>query len=290
MTIRDPGITKRIMKLGATIQHYCGLRIDDPDAYIAECNRMGLRAAASPDHHLGGIDDLRRIKRAFASADIVISEIGGWSNCLDPRPAERKQAMATIAEALATADELGAVCCITLAGSLNEELAYGIDPQNFSDATFTAVADWIRQVLNEVRPKRTKLVIETTPWTPIDSIDQYERLLQAVDNDALAVHLDPVNFVTDARTYFDTGQLLNECFDRFGSRIVSCHAKDIRQLDPKTVQLEEVPPGEGVLDYRTFLRRARQLSTELPIVIEHLDTQQQYASAVEFLQKVEHSL
>lgn len=271
------------MRVGATMHRYCGLRIDDPDAYIAECRRMGFRAATCPDHRLGSTDDLRAIRQAFAAADITIAEVGGWANCLDPRPEARREALATTAEALAVADELGAVCCITVAGSLDPKIAYGIHPHNFAEQTFEAVVDWVRQVLGEAMPRRTKLTIETTPWTPIDSADTYARLLHAVDNDALAVHLDPVNLVTDARTYFATTQLLNDCFDRFGSRIVACHAKDIRQRDPKTVQLEEAPPGQGVLDYRTFLRRARQISPDLPIIIEHLNTEAEYAAAAQHI-------
>ena len=278
------------MRLGATIHRYCGLRIDDPDAYIEECRRMGFRAATCPDHELGGSEDLRLIRETFEKADITIAEVGGWSNCLDPRDDERRKARGIIAEALAVADDLGATSCITLAGSLSSELAYGVHPQNFSEEAFTAVVDWVREVLSEVRPQRTRLTIETTPWTPIHSLDTYERLLKAVDNEALAVHLDPVNFVTDAMTYYATDQLVNESFDRFGSRIVGCHAKDIRQADPKTVQLEEVPPGQGVFDYRTFLTRANRLSPDLPIIIEHLDTEQEYANAARYIQGIEDAL
>src|SRR5262245_24867885 len=105
------------MRLGATLHRYCNLRIDDPDSYIAECKRMGFRAATCPDHHLGGSDDLRAIREAFATADITIAEIGGWANCLDPRTEARRQAIASTTEALVVADEIGAVCCINVAGS-----------------------------------------------------------------------------------------------------------------------------------------------------------------------------
>ena len=156
---------------------------------------------------------------------------------------------------------------------------------DFSDEAFDAVVQWVQTVLRNVRPKRTRLTIETTPWTPIDSAQSYQRLLQAVNDEALAVHLDPVNLITDAHRYYRTTELLNECFDLFGPKIIACHAKDILQGDPKTVNLTEVAPGEGVLDYNTFLKRARQLSSDLPIVIEHLDTELQYANAAAHLQR-----
>ena len=275
------------MRLGATIHRYCGLRINDPESYIAECRKMGFRAATCPDHLLGNSTEIRKIREAFQQADIVIAEIGGWSNCLDLRDEVRREAIKTTSEALAVADEVDAVCCINLPGSFATDMMYGPHPDNFSDEAFDAVVQWVQHVLRNVRPKRTRLAIETTPWTPIDSAQSYQRLLQAVNDEALAVHLDPVNLITDAHRYYRTTEVLDECFDLFGPKIIACHAKDILQGDPKTVNLTEVPPGEGVLDYNTFLKRARQLSSDLPIVIEHLDTELQYANAAAHLQRID---
>ena len=274
------------MRIGATIHRYCGLRIDDPDTYIAECRRQGFRAATCPDHLLGDSGTIRRIRTEFEKADIVIAEIGGWANCLDPREDQRRQALKTTCEALAVADEIGAVCCITLAGSYCTEKAYGTHPHNFTGEAFDAVVQWVQQVLKDVSPRRTRLTIETTPWTTIDSMQAYGQLLEAVDDAALAIHLDPANLLLDARTYYHTTALINDCFDTFGPRIVSCHAKDILQGDPKTVNLTEVPPGEGILDYRTFIARAQRLSPDLPIIIEHLDTQQQYEQAAAYIRGI----
>ena len=274
------------LRLGATIHRFCGLRIDDPSAYLSVCRKFGFRAATCPDHQLGDLAQLRAIRKDFSLADIVIAEIGGWANCLDPRTEERQQAIATVAEALAVADELDATCCINIAGSYNTKSMYAPHPDNFSDDAFDAVVQWIQQVLLEVRPRRAKLTIEAMPWTPICTPAKYQKLCEAVDHTAFAVHLDPFNFVTDAEVYFRTGALIDHCFDLFGDRIVACHAKDIWQLDPKTVQLTEVPPGKGIFDYRQFVRRAHQLSPEMPMVLEHLDTELEYQQATEFVRTV----
>ena len=274
------------MRLGATIHRYCGVRITNPDAYLAECRKYGFRAATCPDHNLGDGAQIREIRETFATEDVVIAEIGGWSNCLDPRTDERRNAVDTVSQALAVADEVGAVCCINLAGSFNSELMYAPHPDNFTADAFDAVVQWVKHVLREVKPQRTRLAIEAAPWTTIDSPEMYDRLLRAVDNAALAVHLDPFNFVTNARTYFRTGELVDRCFDLFGSQIVACHAKDLSQGDPKTVQIFEVPPGQGGFDYQRFLSRAEQLSPDLPIVIEHLDSEPEYADAAATIRAV----
>ena len=45
--------------------------------------------------------------------------------------------------------------------------------------------------------------------------------------------------------------MLNECFDKLGPWIVSCHAKDVAWSNPVEmhVHILEVLPGTGVLDY-----------------------------------------
>ena len=274
------------MRLGATLHKYCGIRLNDPEAYIAECRKQGFRAAQAPDHRLGAGDDLRHIREACEKQDVIIAEIGGWSNAIDPRADERRNAIATTCEALAVADELGALCCINIAGSFDTVKSYAPHPENFTDAAFEAVVQWVTSVLREVRPRRTKLTIESSPWTPIDSPAAYARLLAAVDDPRFAVHVDPVNFILDARTYYATTAMLNEIFDQFGPRIIACHAKDLLQGDPKTVQLSEALPGKGVLDYRTFLKRAEAISPEMPLIIEHLTTENEYRQAATYIRTI----
>lgn len=103
------------MRLGATIGDYLGT--EDPDAHVAECRRQGYRAAPCPEVAIGDRDRIRDIKRAFGEADIVIGEVAAWFNPLHPDADTRRKNRNTIAETLALADELEAVCCATVVGS-----------------------------------------------------------------------------------------------------------------------------------------------------------------------------
>ena len=53
--------------------------------------------------------------------------------------------------------------------------------------------------------------------------------------------------------------LLNECFDKLGPWIVSCHAKDLTWEVEMNVHFREIAPGKGSLDYGTYLKRIAQL-------------------------------
>jgi sugar phosphate isomerase/epimerase len=277
------------MRLGATIADY--LASSDPEVHVAECRKHGYRSAPCPEVSIEQGGRIRAIKRAFDDADLVIAEVPAWVNPLDPDERKRRANLDTIAQRLALADELDAVCCPTVAGSYNDsdesDSHAGHHPKNFTTEAFDAVVQWVRAVLDQVNPRRTKLTLEICPWTTLDGPQAYLDLIEAVGHPGLAVHLDPANCVCDPRTYYGTPAMINRCFDLLGARIRSCHAKDVHYtLDARTVGIKEVVPGRGVLDYRTFLRRIGQLSSETPLIIEHLSGEREFNEAAGFIKQV----
>jgi len=112
-----------------------------------------------------------------------------------------------------------------------------------------------------------------------DSVDNQLRLLKAVDREGFGVHLDPCNLINCPERFYRNADLLNDCFDRLGKRIVSCHAKDLAWNVEMNVHFREVRPGLGSLDYATFLRRLAELPQEPPLMIEHLPNEAEYTQA-----------
>jgi len=78
-----------------------------------------------------------------------------------------------------------------------------------------------------------------------------------------------VNFVITPRQYWNTGALIRECFEKLGRFIVSCHAKDIVLHHQAALHFDEILPGEGQLDYRTYLSELDRLAG-VPLMLEHL--------------------
>jgi len=68
-----------------------------------------------------------------------------------------------------------------------------------------------------------------------------------------------------------------------GPWLKSCHAKDIALSDRLTVHLDEVRPGTGALDYEAFLRGVDRLDPDMPVMLEHLPTPQDYELAAAFV-------
>ena len=59
--------------------------------------------------------------------------------------------------------------------------------------------------------------------------------------------------------------------------------------DAISVQFEEVQPGQGFLDYKTFLNELSRLP-DVPLMLEHLKTQEQYAQATKHIRSVADSV
>jgi sugar phosphate isomerase/epimerase len=124
------------------------------------------------------------------------------------------------------------------------------------------------------------------PWSVPDSPESYLALLRAVDRPSFAVHLDPVNLINTPAKYFGNAAFLRECFALLGPHVKSVHAKDIVLGEELTVRLEEVRPGLGTLDFRTFLTEMEKLDPDTPILVEHLTEEEEYAAAVAHIRGV----
>jgi hypothetical protein len=56
------------------------------------------------------------------------------------------------------------------------------------------------------------------------------------------------------------------------------------------VRFHEVMPGTGGLDYATYIREINKLNPDLPLLIEHLRSDEDYCKAAAHLWDVERSL
>jgi sugar phosphate isomerase/epimerase len=263
-------------------------RYQDPDGWVRAVKELGYSAANCPVGAKASDDVVKAYERAAGKAGIIIAEVGAWSNPISPDEGTRTAALAKCRRQLALADRIGARCCVNITGSRGA-IWDGPDAKNFTDETFEMIVETTRSIIDDVKPRRTYFTLETMPWAYPDSADSYVRLLKAIDRARFAVHLDPVNLVCSPQRYYSTGKLIRECFAKLGPHIKSCHAKDIL-LDTKfTTHLDEVRPGQGGLDYATFLRELSKLG-DVPLMLEHLPNAEEYGKAAEHIRGVAREL
>ena len=248
----------------------------DPEDLALAHRKLGYRAAYCPGVKLEDKDRIREISQAFAKHDVAIAEIGRWCNLLDANPDKRAANLQIVTDGLALADAVGARCCVDIAGSFNPDVWYGPHPENLSQDFFDATVENARKIIDAVKPKRAKFGFEMMGWALPDSVESYLKLLRAVDRGAFAVHLDPCNIINCPSRYYNNTDLLNDCFDKLGPWIVSCHAKDLDWEVEMNVHFLEVTLGKGSLDYTTYLKRVAGLPHDVPLMIEHMKGPEAY--------------
>lgn len=276
------GAPKASIRLGGPIF----LKTDDPIEMAREHTRLGYSAAYCPNVDPADTSRIRAVEDAFRAAKIVIAEVGAWVNLLDPDSEKRRKNLRYVTERLTLADEVGAMCCVDVAGSFHDKVWYGPHPRNVTRDYFDATVENCRQLIDTVRPKRTYFTIEMSPWNLPDSPDEYLKLIRAVDRKAFGVHLDPCNLVNSPRRMYGNRELIRECFAKLGRWILSCHAKDLRWVYGMQMHFEEVVPGRGEIDYRTFLEEASRSPHGAPLMLEHLKTAEEYAEGARYVRDV----
>ncbi len=256
----------------------------DPGEWIDALRKLGYSSAQCPVEATAADAEVRAYEEAAAKADIIIAEVGAWSNPLSPDEETRKKALDLCRQQLALADRIGARCCVNISGSRGEQWD-GPSPKNLTEETFDMIVETTRRIIDEVKPKRTYFTLETMPWAYPDSPDSYLRLVQAIDRDRFGVHLDPVNLVCSPQRYYGSGKLIKECFEKLGPHIKSCHAKDILLHPQLTTHLDEAIAGTGNLDYGVFLTELSKFP-DTPLMLEHLEKAEEYEQAAAYIRGV----
>jgi len=271
------------MRLGGPIfQKY-----ETPAAWVTAVKAAGYRAAYCPVGTDAPGDVIDAYAAAARDADIVIAEVGAWSNPLSPDDKTRGGAIDHCKKSLRLADRIGARCCVNIAGSRGEKWD-GPSPLDLTDETFDLIVKTVREIIDNVQPMRTFYTVETMPWMYPDSVDAYVDLIRAIDRPNCAVHFDPVNLINSPSRCFRNGEIIRDFVRKLGPRIRSCHAKDILLADRLTVHLDEVRPGCGNLDYRTFLLEVAALPDDMPLMLEHLPNEEEYRQAAAHIQEIAH--
>jgi sugar phosphate isomerase/epimerase len=265
-------------------------KYEDPDQWIAVLKKLGYRAAYCPVDPEADLELIKAYEAAAAQNDMVIAEVGAWSNTLSYDTVEAADAVEKCVMGLWLADEINARCCVNTSGSRNEEHWAGPHKDNLSDEVFHEVVEITRSIIDAVKPSRSFFALEAMPWAVPDSTDSYLELLKAVDRKQFGVHIDPVNMIRSPREYFGNGALIRDMFKRLRPHIRSCHAKDITLREDNYIpQMDELRPGLGNLDYVTYLQELAKLD-DVPLMMEHLNSAEEYGLAAKHIRSVGQSI
>ena len=252
-----------------------------PEAWVAAVQAKGYRAAYCPVGLDADAATIAAYRDAAARADIIIAEVGAWSNPLALDPSEQQAAMDKCIRGLRLADAIGARCCVNIAGSCGD-VWDGPHRDNLQPATFARIVASVQEIIDSVQPQHTVYALETMPWIFPDSVASYVRLVEAIDRPAFGVHLDAVNMVNSPALFFDNGALIRDFVKALGPQICSVHVKDLLMQNALLLHMDEAPLGEGAMALGVLLHECARLSSDLPMMLEHLPDDAAYDRAAAY--------
>ncbi|NCO40959.1 MAG: hypothetical protein COZ06_27590 [Armatimonadetes bacterium CG_4_10_14_3_um_filter_66_18] len=258
-----------------------------PEKLITAARELGYGAVYAPRLDPENEALCQEYGEALLGANLMVAEVGVWTGLNVPDPEKRGAARAGVVRGLRLAELIGAQCVVAIFGAQHPQRHSGPHPDNFEPRFVEEGVRIVQGILDEVQPRHTKLTMEMLPWAVPDSVENTLELIAAVDRPAFGVHLDPVNLINCPRRYYDTGAVLRECFEKLGPHIVACHAKDVVQDESVfPIHLNETPIGTGRMDYATFLRGLDARGRDVPLMLEHLKTAEEYAAAAAQVRRV----
>lgn len=273
------------MRLGVS----SSLTVSSPKEWAKAHSDLGLKSVVFPLNCEAPDSLVDEYVQAAKEYDLLIAEVGIWRNGLSKDQAERKKNIDYSIGQLKLADRIGAKCCVNVAGTTGPIWDGGYK-ENFSKELWDETVKTVRTIIDAVNPTNTYFSLEPMPWMIPTGPREYLRLIEAVDRDRFAVHLDIINMVNSAERYFGADEFVEECVDLLGDRIKSCHIKDVHMSESYTIRLEECGPGDGEFPLRHYAEKLHALDPDMPVILEHLNTDEQYLKYMAYLKGELHGL
>ena len=254
--------------------------------WAAKQSSLGCRSVVFPLTYEASDADISDYVSAAGDYDLTIAEVGIWKNVFALNTQEREAARRFAVGQLHLADAIGARCCVNIAGTFGGPQWDGGYRENFSRECWDMTVEYVQNLIDEVRPSRTEFSLEPMPWMIPTGPDEYLRLIQDIDREAFGVHLDVVNMINCPERYFNSDDFLEECFDKLAGLIRSCHVKNIRLEPTLTFKLQETGVADGSLNLRHYLELADKEDSDMPLIIEHLTTDEEYILALRYVRSL----
>ncbi len=223
-------------------------------------------------------------KEAADREGLMIAEVGIWRNALSKDPGERKKNRDYCVEQLRLADYVGARCCVNVAGTVGD-IWDGAYKENFSKELRIETISMVREIIDRADVKNTYFTLEPMPWMIPTGPKDYAKLIDEIDRDRFAVHMDVINMINSIDRYFNAEEFVDECAEILGTKIRSCHIKDVHLAEKYTVRLEECAPGCGEFPLRYYVTKMNEIDPEMPVILEHLSTDEEYLKYIGYLKE-----
>ena len=256
-----------------------------PEEWAENQIKLGCRCINFPLNCNDPEEKIIAYRDAAVKNGLLIAEVGIWRNALASDPDERRKNMDYCIGMLRLADFLGARCAVNVAGAFGPRWD-GHYRENFTENAWKETVRMVQEIIDTADVKNTYFTLEPMPWMIPTGPKEYLKLIDMVDRERFAVHMDIINMTNSADRYFNAEEFVDEVAETLGNKIKSCHIKDVHLKEEYTLQLEECAPGQGEFPLRYYVQKMSALDPDMPVILEHLNTDEEYIKYMGYLKEV----
>jgi sugar phosphate isomerase/epimerase len=263
------------MRLGTCLPYDESSRTNgvfDLDKALDNLAKIGVRGCLTnfPNTESEWEEASRRLARSLEKAGIALLEYN-TPFCID---ATSPELCRTIAErtvkALSIAESIG---CLNVAACVSGPNGILPHPSNRSERQWETLKQTCELIVAgaDKLGLRARLLIEPVYTTIIWSPQVLAKFIDEIGSPNVQGHMDLANCLNFDNIY-DHEQFTRDAFAVLGDRIHSAHIKDAAPQDSYFPGLVERYVGDGVMDFRTYLRCLSKMPSDFSVVIEHIQS------------------
>ncbi len=244
-------------------------------AFARELGFSGIGAHLTVPAATVSDDVAENVRAAIAGNGMEFLQLWGpYPTIISPDEDVRRAGVAGASDIVRLAARLGVPEAGVRPTSHNPRGDWWPHPENHSQASEDRLVRSLSEILEAAVAEGVKVVLEAHATSTLDSPGRVRRVIERTDPASVTINIDPVNFVRDLPTAFDSTAMIEEYFDVCGDYCGTVQVKDFYLEDRFVVHIAETIPGTGMLDVDTVLRRTEDLGPDTYAVIEHLPVSQ----------------
>ncbi|MCM1320913.1 MAG: sugar phosphate isomerase/epimerase [Bacteroides sp.] len=205
----------------------------------------------------------KEIADGFRSNGVEIALLGAYFNPVHSNREKAMKGAAKFIDHLKKASLFGTSFVATETGSYNDD-KWTYNPKNQTEEAFQLVKETFAPIAAAAENAGAYMVIEGAWHHCMYCPRQLKRLFDELDNGHIRITMDILNYLYIGN-YDRRAEIFEEALELFGSNIQVFHLKD---FVPENDKLREVPLGQGIMGWDTFLPAIQKARPDAYLVFE----------------------
>ena len=216
------------------------------------------------------------VRSRLAEHGVYVAQFAGVNaNFVHHEAAIRREGRESVRQAIGAAVQIGATMISSGCGTNSDDYRsnfYAPHPLNYSVDAQGRLVDELRAIAPMIEAAGLLYTIECHQLSTMRSPEIIRAVMDAVDSPAIVANFDPVNLLDSAVAVLENASRMKHMIDTVGPRYgPSCHVKDVRLTNTFVCHIDEVQPGDGMLNYDAYFEAVSTLPGPTALIVEHLD-------------------